>query len=143
MPPVTVVQDRAEMLRQMRPERVEGRFVFQSISAADLVDRLPDVRGMFLEAEGISVIVPAAVGEAGAMAQITLQVYSSLEGVGLTAAVAGALADAGIACNMVAALHHDHAFVPEADADRAVEILRALSRATSNTDETSETVKKG
>ena len=36
-------------------------------------------------------------------ARITLMVHSDLEGVGLTAAVSGALADAGIACNMVAA----------------------------------------
>jgi hypothetical protein len=49
--------------------------------------------------------------------------------VGLTAAVAGALADLGIPCNMVAAYHHDHAFVPEADADRAMEALRGLSAA--------------
>ncbi len=35
---------------------------------------------------------------------ITLTVYSDLEAVGLTAAVAGALADRGISCNVVAAV---------------------------------------
>jgi hypothetical protein len=48
------------------------------------------------------------------MACLTLRVHSALDGVGLTAAVASALAEIGIPCNMVAAFHHDHAFVPEA-----------------------------
>ena len=48
--------------------------------------------------------------------RITLGVRSSLEAVGLTAAVAAALTDAGISANVVAAFHHDHVFVP---ADRA------------------------
>ena len=36
---------------------------------------------------------------------------------------ATALAEAGIACNMVAALHHDHAFVPAAQAEAAAAAL--------------------
>ena len=43
------------------------------------------------------------------------------------AAVAGALAEAGISANVVAAYHHDHIFVPAADAERALATLRALS----------------
>jgi hypothetical protein len=58
---------------------------------------------------------------------ITLGVFSDLEGVGLTAAVAGALADREIPCNMVAALRHDHAFVPADRAEEALEVLEALS----------------
>jgi hypothetical protein len=45
---------------------------------------------------------------------------------GLAAAVSGALAAAGIACNVVAAVHHDHLFVPQDRAAEAMEILRAL-----------------
>jgi hypothetical protein len=56
-----------------------------------------------------------------------LTVHSALDGVGLTAAVASALADAGIPCNMVAAFHHDHAFVPLDDAPRALAILQDLA----------------
>jgi hypothetical protein len=48
--------------------------------------------------------------------------------VGLTAAFAAALTREGISANVVAAFHHDHIFVPERDADRAMEALRALSR---------------
>jgi hypothetical protein len=46
--------------------------------------------------------------------------------VGLTAAISTALADAGISCNMVAALNHDHVFVPVSDASRAMALIRAL-----------------
>jgi hypothetical protein len=77
----------------------------------------------FRESEGWSSIVPE---DGGAMRRITLQVYSHLEGVGLTAAVATLLADHGISCNMVAAYHHDHLFVPAANAERALSLLRSL-----------------
>jgi hypothetical protein len=45
--------------------------------------------------------------------------------------VASALAEAGIACNMVAALNHDHVFVPADRAEEALTILRALQAAAS------------
>jgi hypothetical protein len=77
------------------------------------------------EAEGVTAIVPQ---EGGAFARITLGVHSALEGVGLTAAVAGALAAAGIACNVVAGFHHDHLFVPLGRAEEAQAILLALAQ---------------
>ncbi|MEJ5217425.1 ACT domain-containing protein [Cognatishimia sp. D5M38] len=89
----------------------------------------------FVEDEGFSVILTDQVAKDAGLAsdlpmrRITLTVHSALDGVGLTAAVASALADAGIACNMVAAYHHDHAFVPATDADRALAILQALAGA--------------
>lgn len=88
--------------------------------------------GWFREAEGLSLIMPwdaaLALGhvDGSPMRMITLQVHSSLDGVGLTAAVAGRLADHGIACNMVAAFHHDHAFIPADRAEEALAILRQL-----------------
>ena len=82
---------------------------------------------MFREPEGVSVIIPASEGADLVMAQITLNVHSALDGVGLTAAVSGALAEAGIPCNIVAAHHHDHVFVPEKDAPAALETLRDLA----------------
>jgi uncharacterized protein len=61
-----------------------------------------------------------------AMRRIVLEVFSALDGVGLTAAVAGALAAQGIPCNMIAAFHHDHVFVPAVMADRAIAVLQEL-----------------
>jgi len=70
----------------------------------------------------------AGSGEGAAFARITLMVHSALEGVGLTAAVSTALAEAGIACNVVAGFHHDHLFVPWERRDEALELLQRLSQ---------------
>lgn len=128
-----VIRDRLAMIAGMSPRLRDGSFVF--CSTDDPVRALAcagKALAMFIETEGHSFILPAeAAGELGfdvnlTMRQITLEVNSALDGVGLTAAVASALADAGIACNMVAATHHDHVFVPEAAAARALAILRGL-----------------
>lgn len=128
------IRDRTAMIAGMNPALMPGLYQFCTLSdPARIAAALPDALGTFHEAEGLSLILPDETARAlglplaGALRQITLQVLSSLEGVGLTAAVASALADHGIACNMVAAYHHDHAFVPAADAERAVGVLRALA----------------
>lgn len=123
---VTTVSDGAEMIAQMQPVRVAGRWAFRTVSEQELT-ALTNVQAMFREGEGVSVLVPAAAGEA-AMVQITLQVFSALEGVGLTAAVSATLAGAAIPCNVVAATLHDHVFVPEAMADRAVTLLQERAK---------------
>jgi hypothetical protein len=57
---------------------------------------------------------------------ITLMVHSSLDAVGLTAAVSGKLAANGISANVMAAYHHDHVFVPENKAKLALQLLAEL-----------------
>lgn len=87
-----------------------------------------------VEREGRTSVVPvAAAVAAGAPVGfvgvwLTLTVWSSLEAVGLTAAVSSALADAGIACNVIAGYHHDHLIVPVERADEAVSVLCGLGR---------------
>ncbi|MOA64315.1 hypothetical protein D3C78_1903210 [compost metagenome] len=54
--------------------------------------------------------------------------HSALSAVGLTAAFAGALAAAGISCNVVAGYYHDHLFVAQADAEQAMAVLRQLAK---------------
>ena len=51
---------------------------------------------------------------------------SDLEAVGMTAAISRALADAGIACNVLAGSRHDHLLVPWNRRDDAVVILSGL-----------------
>ncbi len=125
-----VVRDTVAMIRGMRPELRSGAWVFCAVEDEAL---LPWALASFREAEGLSLILPEEVAaRAGLpvdqpMRQITLGVLSALDGVGLTAAVAGALAERGIACNMVAAFRHDHAFVPADRAGEALEVLLALS----------------
>lgn len=64
-------------------------------------------------------------------AMITLQVHSELQAVGLTAAVATALAAESISCNVVAGFYHDHLFVGWDDRERALATLLKLSQASS------------
>ena len=127
---MAVVRDRAAMIRGMAPVLDPGTFVFVETEHDIPPALLARAVAMVREAEGGSLVLRAedADGAEGPpMRLITLTVHSSLEGVGLTAAVSGALADAGIACNVVAGARHDHLFVPAADAERALGLLERLA----------------
>lgn len=125
------VKDTAAMIAGMCPVLDPETYHFCTLPVG--AERPGAALASFVEDEGLSVILPEAVAVAMGlnsdtpMARITLSVYSALDGVGLTAAVAGVLAEASIACNMVAATQHDHAFVPAEDAQRAMAILRELA----------------
>lgn len=128
------VKDTAAMIAGMAPVRDAEIWHFCTTSDPDLGARAAaDALTVFAEDEGTSMILPDGIAHDlrfetdMPMTRITLSVHSALDGVGLTAAVAEALAQAGIPCNMVAAYHHDHAFVPAELADKALEVLMALA----------------
>ena len=89
---------------------------------------------MVREAQGVTLVLEhgAAQGAgfpcAHAMRCITLTVHSSLQAVGLTAAIATALGAADIPANVVAGYHHDHVFVPAGQAEQALQVLAELQR---------------
>jgi hypothetical protein len=86
----------------------------------------------FEEQEGLTLVLRREQADAigvhyqGIFRMITLQVHSSLEAVGLTAAVAEALSEQGISANVMAAYFHDHVFVPSDRARDAIAILEGL-----------------
>lgn len=126
------VSGREDMLAQMAPRLDPVRYCFMVVTPSTAPHALGAAIGTFREDEGVTAIVPEEVarelGEKGpAFGRITLMVHSSLTGFGLTAAVASTLAEHGIACNMIAAYHHDHAFVPAVEAERAMTLLEELS----------------
>ena len=129
------MSDRAAMIRGMAPLLDPDPYVFVETPHDIPADLLARAIAMLREAEGGSLILPADAARAAGfsegptMRRITLTVHSSLEGVGLTAAVSGALAEAGIACNVVAGARHDHLFVPAADAERALDVLERIAAA--------------
>ncbi|MDF7775974.1 ACT domain-containing protein [Sphingomonas sp. AOB5] len=130
-----IVSDTHAMIAAMAPELRPGRYAFVGCGErADLIAACREAAiAMFAEDEGPSFVIPfetaVALGiDALPMCQITLTVHSALDGVGLTAAAAGALAVHGIPCNMIAAFHHDHIFVPEARAGEAMAALLELQR---------------
>lgn len=130
MVPVSNLQ---ELLRNMNAVLHDGEYCFV-VSPRDLDPMSLNPVATFVEEEGISLIVAQSVAASHDLtplfdaAWITLSVHSDLQAVGLTAAVSGALAAAGISCNVVAAAHHDHLFVPIADAERAMRVLVDLQR---------------
>ncbi|UFR06617.1 ACT domain-containing protein [Streptomyces sp. Go40/10] len=123
--------DLRTLLRGLRPELNPGRYVFTMAEGGVPSGVSPVVT--VAEQEGLTLVVPQADADAAGMAYdyvaawITLSVHSALDAVGLTAAVARALAAEGLSCNVVAGFHHDHLFVPHDEAERAVRTLRRLA----------------
>ncbi|GGW83335.1 ACT domain-containing protein [Alteromonas halophila] len=126
--------DLTALLRGLSPVLDNQQYTF--VSVADKQALLPvidDVRGLFVEKEGVTLIVPLAVAaregwqSAGVFNCITCNVHSSLDAVGMTAAISAALTEAGISANVVAAYYHDHLFVPVQQADAALSALATLS----------------
>lgn len=133
------VKDTRAMIAGMTPVLRPGTWVFCCETDAEKATRLSaQAFALIRETEGITLILPADVAAAQGydtaveMQQITLNVFSDLEGIGLTAAVAAALTEIGVSCNVVAAFHHDHVFVPEADAPRALLALKAAQATAAN-----------
>jgi len=81
----------------------------------------PDQFALVREEEGLTVIGPDPAGE---WARISLGVHSSLDAVGMTAALSTRLTEAGISANVVAAFYHDHFFVPWDRREEALACLR-------------------
>ena len=125
------LSDLAVLLASLQPELHPGTWAWCALPAGtptDGVDAVATVR----EAEGLTVVVAEADAAARAWpvafrsAWITLTVHSDLAAVGLTAAFARALGDAGVSCNVIAGVHHDHLFVPAGRAADAMAALAAL-----------------
>jgi len=127
------IGDLRQLLRELQPVLNDGVYAYASVAAdADLRGLRP--LATFREDEGSTVIAAEADARRAGIeplfraAWITLRVHSDLAAVGLTAAVARALAAAGISCNVVAAAFHDHLFVPIERANDAMAALEALQR---------------
>ena len=122
-----------KLLQGMQPELNEGEYVFCTVASLQQASALNPVC-IFQEKEAVTIIVSKQQADEASLpytvlcAWITLTVHSSLEAVGLTAAVSKALTDANISCNVVAAYYHDHIFVPVKDATRALSVLTQLTQ---------------
>lgn len=127
--------DLAAMLSSLTIERRRGTFAYVTVKPGDA--RRPasveDAAAMIVETEGVTYVLPSdAARDTGyeiefEAAWLTVSVHSSLAAVGLTAACSRALAEAGIACNMLAGFYHDHLLVPADRVDDAVTALESLA----------------
>jgi len=129
--PVTAESDLATLLASLSATAREERYVYVAVPHEDA--EAIGAAAVIVEDEDTTLVLPQAeadhlgLGYDFVAAWITLEVYSALSAVGLTAAVSSALADAGISCNILAGYHHDHLLVPEEDLDAALEVLARLA----------------
>ena len=127
------ITDINELLGSMQPALVDDLFVFCTVTGqlAEYVNLAPIAT--FIETEGLTLVLTkdkadeAGLNYEGVFRQITLTVHSSLEAVGLTAAIATKLTSKGISANVIAAYYHDHIFVSNDKAEQALSALKELS----------------
>lgn len=127
--------DLSTLLRTLAVKRRDGVWRFETIASdeaswTELISlrNVRDIAMLFQEEEGLSVITAALADtpDSNRWVWLELSVYSDLQAVGFLAKVAAALTEVGVPCNAVAAYHHDHIFVPDAQAERAIEAIEAL-----------------
>ena len=126
-------EDLDTLLVLLEPSLLPGDFVFctaANLKYGDFAELQP--LASYQEEEGLTLVLSKQSADVAGLAYdsvfncITLMVHSSLDAVGLTAAVSGKLAANGISANVMAAYHHDHVFVPENKAKLALQLLAEL-----------------
>ncbi len=128
------VKELDRLLAEMSPELGAEEYVFATFPGAEYADlaSLSPITS-FQEKEGLTLVIERSVAQAAGIPcepvfrKISLGVHSSLEAVGLTAAISNKLAERGISANIVAAYFHDHLFVPSAMAEEAMIAMMELS----------------
>ena len=128
-------RDLRRLLASIDPVQRPGEWVYVSLLPGHAATPALPSAATVVEEEGTTHVVERHVADELGLpydfvaAWLTLRVHSALDAVGLTAAVAGALAEAGISCNVLAGAHHDHLLVPVDRAADALGVLRTLSAA--------------
>ena len=118
------------MLASLAVERRPGVFTFIAVDVPTQ-GLIAAAHAVVTEGRLTTLVLPVEAAEragqpvAVRLAWLSLTVQSSLEAVGLTAAVSARLAAAGIACNVLAGYHHDHVLVPVDRVDEATALLTA------------------
>jgi len=131
---MTGITDLDRLLKSMSPQIQPNEFVFCTVSGelTEYVGLKP--LASFNENEGLTLVLPLQTAERanltfhGKFKQITLRVHSSLEAVGLTAAISNKLTEQDISANVVAAYYHDHVFVPHDKAEMALKALQSFAQ---------------
>lgn len=121
------------LLKDMRPHLQPQSYVFVSVSNSTVFD-MDKVFARVNEPEGVTLILTKQqaiewqLEYVSEFSLITLQIHSSLDAVGLTAAFSTALANHGISANVIAGFYHDHILVAKKDANKAIDVLEKLTQ---------------
>ena len=137
--------DLRKMLSSLSARKRDGSYAFCTIKKSkesmEVVSKLfanDQVEMFFKEREGYTLILNPEIARKHDIkfeyvaSWIELEIHSSLEAVGLTAAFSNALKDFNVSANVVAGYYHDHIFVAEKDADLALHALKKLSEDSSS-----------
>jgi len=131
---VTGERDLDALLSNMRPEILDGIFVFCALAPGTSIPATISPMLTFREREGTTLVLLHEEAERAGLRHefrsrlISLTVHSALDAVGFLAAITARLAEAGISVNAVSAFHHDHLLVLVDRADEAMAVLRDLSK---------------
>ena len=129
---MTGIKNINRLLKGISPVLQKGEFVYCTFAAnayGDYKDLKPIAS--LLEKEGLTLVMPRQNADehrlsySGVFKMISLQIHSSLEAVGLSAAVTAALSQKGIPANVMAGFYHDHIFVPIEKANEAMAALKS------------------
>lgn len=99
----------------------------QALAASDVFATVTEAEGQTIVSK-VTMLRNAGYDVTSEWARITLEIHSSLEAVGLTAAFATALGEAGVSANVIAGFYHDHIFVQWDKRHDAMSALSDLSR---------------
>ena len=131
---MTGEKDLNTLLTSMSPMLIDGEFVFLTFKNASYGDHAElQPIAAFTETEGLTLVVPKSKADSqslhydSVMKGITLRVHSSLEAVGLTAAISQKLTAHNISANVIAGFFHDHIFVQSHLGEKAIAALNEFS----------------
>ena len=124
------------LLATMKPILDQETYVFitttQPIDQA-LLSLQPQM--VFREAEGLTIITSKTIAETHGFndhvfpsKKLSLAVHSSLEAVGLLAAITSRFAESGISTNVVSGYFHDHIFVPLGREEDSMRVLGEMMK---------------
>ena len=124
------------LLKDMKPVLDDSDYVFCTKKCFEFNEEIMNLNpiGTFLESEGMTLILSKVKADENeflyesVFSKITLEIHSSLDAVGLTAAFSKQLTNYNISANVVAGYYHDHIFVPKEKAKLAIEVLEKLSK---------------
>jgi predicted N-acetyltransferase YhbS len=129
--PVRGENDLPTLLGSLAPRLDPETYWFCHLASAAVPTGLP-ILARIDEDEGATIVVPAHAAEQASLSatfvarRLVLTVHSDLGAVGMMAAVATALAERGLPCNVFAGIYHDHLFVSPEDAPHALSALEEL-----------------
>ena len=118
------------MLATLAVQRRPGVFAYIAVEVPT-AGLIAAAHAMVKEGRLTTIVLPVEAAERAGQATavrfawLTLTVRSSLDAVGLTAAVSAKLAAIGIPCNVLAGYHHDHLLVPVERVGDAINVLTA------------------